>query len=200
MTKTAGQRLLTLITLAALLICGTTTHAEMPGLVRPRTFQSLSATPRRVFSNYLGFDAASKELVLNRRSDENHGDTYWTIRTVAPERELMQACVIQSLSNSPARNWLLATDETGQIKIVENIEGQDEKPHCRWYLRYSGKHNGYDAYVLQTLTKQGGHDFQFLGLDPVSGKPRLTALVDETTQWFLWTPSDLPTEPAVSGK
>lgn len=92
-----------------------------------------------------------------------------------------------------AFGWLLGVDdETGKLKLVEPIP--DTKGPV-WYVRYAGKHNGYDAYVLQTLTVKGGRDFQFLGLDPLSGQPRLSSKLDETTQWFVWTLPDLPTEP-----
>jgi hypothetical protein len=148
--------------------------------------------PEKVFSNYLNFESLEKGLNLSRQSGENQSGTYWAFRFAGPERDLMKVCNIESLSNSPHRGWLLAVDdETGKLKLIEPTE----HPRPVWYLRYAGKHNGYDAYVLQTLTRKGGRDFHFLGLDPISGQPRLTAKVDESTQWFLSALPDLPTAP-----
>jgi hypothetical protein len=178
---------------AGALLSAEAARGEMPGLVRPRTFQSLSAMPEKVFSNYLNFASMEKDLNLSRQSDENHSGTYWALRFAGPERDLMKVCMIESLSNTPQRGWLLGVDDaTGKLKLVQPIP--DTKGPV-WYLRYSGKHNGYDAYVLQTLTDKEGRDFQFLGLDPISGQPRLTPKTDETTQWFVWTVPDLPTAP-----
>ena len=188
----AGMKWLAVAVAATMALAHSAAVAEMPGLVQPRTLQSLSAMPEKVFSSYLNFESPDKDLGLSRQSDENHSGTYWALRFAGPERDLMKVCNIESLSNSPQRGWLLTVDdETGKLKL----EKPTEEPRPVWYLRYAGKHNGYDAYVLQTLTNKNGRDFQFLGLDPISGQPRLTAKLDETTQWFVWTVPDLPTAP-----
>lgn len=189
----AGRQLAAVAATAVITLAASMAPGEMPGLVRPRTLQSLSAQPEKVFSNYLNFVSPDKDLNLSRQSDENHSGTYWALRFAGPERELMKVCTIECQSNSPQRGWLLAVDdESGKLKLVEPVV---DKPRPIWYLRYSGKHNGYDAYVLQTLTDKNGRDFQFLGLDPITGQPRLTGKLDETTQWFVWTVPDLPTAP-----
>ena len=190
--KLAGMKWLAVAVAATMALDHSRAVAEMPGLVQPRTLQSLSAMPEKVFSSFLNFESPDKDFGLSRQSDENHSGTYWALRFAGPERDLMKVCNIESLSNSPQRGWLLAVDgETGKLKL----EKPTEEPRPIWYLRYAGKHNGYDAYVLQTLTSKNGRDFQFLGLDPISGQPRLTAKLDETTQWFVWTVPDLPTAP-----
>lgn len=190
--KHVGMPCLLAMAVAAVTAAGTAL-GEMPGLVRPRTFQSLSSMPEKVFSSYLNFESLDKGLTLSRTSDENHSGTYWAVRFAGPERDLMKVCTIECQANSPQRGWLLAVDdESGKLKLVEPVI---DMPRPIWYIRYAGKHNGYDAYVMQTLTDKNGRDFQFLGLDPISGLPRLTAKLDETTQWFMWTPPDLPTAP-----
>ncbi|REJ69703.1 MAG: hypothetical protein DWQ31_03630 [Planctomycetota bacterium] len=164
---------------------------DLPGLRRVRSLQSLAYTIDGVFGHYFQADPDTGEFSLNLDRDENNSGSYWQFELVHRHRDYGRVYSLQQRGNGVFNSWYLAVDEeTQQLRLVPHRENWSSK----WRIRYAGKHNGYDAFVVQTVAELGTSDMKFLSLDPVTRRPQLSRELDDTGYWFLDVVSDLPTD------
>ena len=166
--------------------------ADLPSTSRIKTIQNLAGVYDEVYAKYFSVDDETGELTLSRRSGQNHSGTYWRIRRSRPYRGYLKTYVLESRINGVQNATYLDIDpDSGQLRMSDSVS-----PHTtRWQVRYAGKHYGFDAYVLQNIARTRGQtDMMFLSVDAISGRPRLTRKLDDTSHWFIRAADDLPTE------
>ena len=173
-----------------LIIISQPVSADLPGTQRERSIQSLAFATEGVFGHYFQADPDTAEFSLNMDSDQNNSGSYWKIQLVHRHRGYGRSYSIQQRGNGVYNGWYLSIDvETGKPRLVPHRENWPS----RWRIRYTGKHHGYDAFVIQNLAETGTTDLKFLSLDPVTKTPRLSRELDDTGYWFIDVVSDLPT-------
>ena len=178
--------------LIALLSAQGVARADLPSSSRVKTIRSLAWLYENIYSKYLNLDEDSAGITLHDCSDQNNSGTFWRIRRTSTYRGYAKVYVFENRMNGRGNSAFLGIDaNTGALQM----NWTHDRETTNWLIRYTGKHYGFDAFVIQTLAHNpGGNDFYFLSVDPTTGVPKLTKKLNETSFWFFGEVDDLPTE------